>query len=447
MEISAQAPEIFMLNEDCLLHLFALLDLDSLVNVSAVCKFFHQLTHQHFFPRTRIFELRNCGRHTKIPLGQLRRKLQCIGPHITDLKYSCSFNPESNSGVIKFLETMVENIGHNLRRLTFWNMDYSACSQLERIKPILRNLESLDIRDNNTNLDYDVDFEELLPNLVELKLRVNMRLDRCCKRWARLQHLAITGNEFISTRTFMSFIELNPQLISLDFDLFDTNMRLRAMAEHLPLLQQLTMDSVDSNLAGWHLVHLSHLQHLTEINLLTLDYQYLSGIFDALATFKGLRKIDLHAYSPDEDEEEEEEEEEREEIDEEIREAAGDQRLGERDYEQPLIDLAKQLINLEEFSVRLITVCDTTVIDFVRSARQLKILHIHSCRLNFTDTFIRNLATQIRQFKPAQNQPLKLFVNPDDSGHKHLTQNDNVKHYLEISSKCRHCVASGIHFH
>lgn len=410
-------PEMFMLNEDCFLHLFKFLNLDSLVNLSEVCEMFHKLLHQHCFPRFKRFEVNNDGDVITMPLAKMRRTLRCIGPHIIDLRYKNNVFAVDNYRKNKFLKTLVQNVGSKVRHAQFLSSSIFDDNRISIIAPILKNLESLEIYDINYDLSYDVDFEALCPNLIELKLKVNMRLDDCCKSWARLQHLTVTNNEYLNTMTFMSFIEQNPQLRTLEFDIFDADIRLRTVANHLPELQKLTLDSVDSNLAGWHFVHLSQLQHLTEINLLTLDYQHLRSIIDSLATFPALRQISLHAYRPDEDEED-----------------------GEQDYERSLIDLGQRLKHLEEFSMRFVDVTGPSLIDFVRFAGHLKILHLHWCLTNICDTLILNLVNTIKLYKPQQREALKLFLNPADliKLHASVIKSDEVKHYLQVSAKCKH---------
>lgn len=413
--IDEREPEMFKLNEDCFLHLFKFLDLDSLVNLSEVCKMFHKLIHSHCFPRIKRFEVNNDGDSIPMPLAKMRRTLLCIGPHITDLKYKNNVYAGDSYRKTKFLETLVQNVGTKIRRAQFLSNSICEDNRISVIAPILKHLESLEIYDINYDLSYDVDFEALCPNLVELKLKMNMRFDNCCKPWARLQHLTMLNNEYLNTMTFVSFVEQNPQLRTLEFDIFDADIRLQNVANSLPMLQKLTLDSVDSNLAGWNFVHLSKLQHLTEINLLTLDYQHLRGIIDCLATFTGLQRISLHAYRPEEEEED-----------------------GELDYERSLIDLAQRLPHLQEFTMRFVAVIQQTLVDFVRFSSQLQIFHIHWCIKSISDELILNLVNVIKLFKPQQNEPLKLFVNPADLIKLHIARNEEVRRYLRISAKCKH---------
>lgn len=406
--------KMFKLNEDCLLHLFQYLDLDSLVNLSEVCQLFHKLLHRHLFPQIQTFELKNLHDIIKMPLSKLRRTLRCIGSHIVDLKYTCNIYGDLSLSS-RFLETIAQHVGRNLRRAKF--LDSLICNreQIAIIAPILGNLESLEINDLNHDFDYDVDFEELCPNLIELKLKINMRLMRCCKPWSRLQRLSITNNEYLNTFTFLSIIEQNPQLTCLEFDIFDPEIRLRAIANHLPMLQKLTLEAVNANLGAWHFVHLDRLEHLSEINLLTLEYEHLRGIFDCLATFVGLRRISVHAFRPEEEEED-----------------------GEQDYERSLIDLARGLPHLEYFAVRSIAMTENTLVELIRIAIALKTLHVHWCHLVPSDALILNILNVLKCHRIQPNEPLKLFLNPGDLIGLHIKRNEEVQQHVQISAACKH---------
>lgn len=409
-----QTSEIFNLNEDCLLHLFKFLDLDSMVNLSEVCKLFEKLLNQHCFPRIRQFTVYNINDTFSMPLAKMRRTLRCIGSYITDLKYTCNIYNDLNR-TSRFLDALAEYIGPNIRRAQFLSSLICEDNQILTVAPILRHLESLEIHDINYDFDNDVDFEELCPNLIELKLKLNMRLIKCCKPWARLQHLSVMNNEYLNTMTFLSFIEQNPRITTLEFDVFDAEIRLRSIADHLTMLQKLTMDSVDFTLGGWNFIHISRLQHLTEINLLTLDYQHLRAICDCLATFNGLRKISLHAFRPEDEMED-----------------------GEMDYERSLVDLAKNLTHLKEFALRSVAIVENTLIDFIRFAGQLKILHIHWCHLGISDAMILKIINILKCNWDEQNKPVAMFVNPADLLDLHVAKCDDTKRYLLISAKCQH---------
>lgn len=411
-----QTSAIFQLNVDCMLHLFKFLDLNSLVNMSEVCKMFHTLLHQHCFPHIQQFTVYNLNDTFSMPLAKMRRTLRCIGPYITDLKYTCNIYNDPNR-MSRFLEALVKYIGPNIRRAQFLSSLICEDNQILIIAPFLRHLESLEIHDMNFDCDNDIDFEELCPNLIELKLNINMRLNRCCKPWQQLQHLSIMNNEYLNTITFKSFIEQNPHLQTIEFDVFDAEQRLYTVANHLPMLQKLTIDSVDSSLGAWNFVHLIGLQHLTEIHLLTINYEHLRGIFDCLATFHGLHKLSVHGYSSDH--------------------YVDNNDDDEMDYEKSLIILSQQLLHLEEFSLRSIPICEKTLINFLKFARQLNVIHIHWCHLDINDSIILNIVNMLKCQRSA-NETLLMYVSPADLLNLQTNKTDEIKSFLRLSAKCQH---------
>lgn len=415
-QASDAEPQIFALNEDCFLHLFKFLDVDSLINTSEVCKMFHTLIHRYRFPNVHRFDVNNTAAAISMPLRKMRRTLRCIGPYITELKYQ-------NANCLrqkKFLQILANYIGPNLRRAEFRNSSLCEDNHIFIIAPILQNLEYLEIYDFDYNQHDEIDFEAICPNLIELNLKVNMGLDLCCKPWSRLRHLNIINNERLHTQTFISWMEHNPQLLTLEFSTFESDLRLKAIAANLTQLQKLTLDSLDWNLAGWHLVHLTGLQNLAEINLQTLDYQHLRGIFDGLATFKQLQRISLHAYRPEDE-----------------------MQAGEQDYERSMVDVAQQLPHLHEFSIKSISITPSNLMDFVQWATQLKVLHVHSCLTINNDLInslsIGTLALFRTPLSHGADLPLQMFVNPSDLLDLSARRDEKVKRLIQVNVKCHHC--------
>lgn len=408
---AVQTSEIFNLNEDCLRHLFSFLDLDSLVNLSEVCKLFHSLLYQHFFPRVQQFTVDNSGNNVQMPLAKMRRTLRCIGAHITDLKYACNIYNDVQA-MTRFVRILAQFIGSNLRRAQFLNSLICMGNQIYLLKPILRNLESLEIHDTFQDYFDDTDFEEICPNLIELKLKLNMRLEKCCKPWRRLQHLSVLSNEFLNTMTFLEFVEQNTRLRVVEFDAVDIDIKLRTVGSHLSLLEKLTMDSIDFTMGPWDLVHISNLVHLTEINLINLNYEHLRNFFDCLGTFKGLRKLDFHAT------------------------VLLDEVDDEKDYERSLVNMIKELPHLEEFALRSVHISEKTLIECLKLAKQLHTIHTHWCHLKFSNLLIFDIVSILKCIRP--HKKLCFYLDPADFVGIRVTRNDDVKQHLSISSKCQH---------
>ena len=242
MDIEENAPDIFKLNEDCLLHVFRFLDLDSLVNVADVCRMFNRLSHQHCFPRIRKYTVRNDD-DPKFTLAKLWRTLLCIGSHITDLSYDVDYDEYDGPGhTSKFLRVIAQNVGPNIRRAHFsFNLDKD--NRTQTLAPILRELESLVIEDRLEGSSYDIDFQTLCPKLIEFTVNMDMPCVACCKPWPSLRSLSVKNNNSITTTTLISFIKQNPQLTCLEFAIDKSNKTLLILAvtKYLSRFEKLTI--------------------------------------------------------------------------------------------------------------------------------------------------------------------------------------------------------------
>ncbi|XP_055300190.1 uncharacterized protein LOC129567385 [Sitodiplosis mosellana] len=161
-KVDEQTSKMCMLNEDCLLHLFKFLDLNSLVNMADVCKMFNGLLHKYSFPHIKKYEFKHDIFDTRkfnptlLPklLERMRRTLHCVGRHITDLTIEVGNRTSewisAHDSAGGFWGILAEYVGTNLRQ-AYWQIGESHLSLLEReeeiakIAPILRHLEHLRI--------------------------------------------------------------------------------------------------------------------------------------------------------------------------------------------------------------------------------------------------------------------------------------------------------------
>lgn len=400
------------LNEDCILEILKYLDFDSLVNLSEVCKLLYTLLHRHVFPRYREFTVPNDTSKILMPLAKVRRSLMCIGPYINELKFRWH-DYDHNNRLNRFLDILAQHIGKNIRCIRFRDTLLTN-DHISSMKAVFIYLETLEITVYNPDFDLDLDFEELCPNLRRLKLLENMQFIRCCKPWPKLEHLSIVGNEYMVLNTFRFFIKRNPQLKCLKFTAYHANERLQAVAQYLKNVQKLTILPSFPNLNATNIAYLSCLQNLSHLNLMYLDEADLNGILGCLTRFVGLQALKLHLLYDGVDEDAHYE---------------PDQLL--------MITLAQELPNLKMFSTRYIKWKESTLIDFVRSSRQLKSLHIHWSDLPITYSIAWKIVKLLQSNRPQiQGEPFELFVNPSEITGIQMT--DDQKRCIRVSTKCRH---------
>lgn len=400
-----------MLNEDCLLHLFSFFDLDSLISTSKVCKLFHRLVNKHFFPRHKQLSVNAISTH----FAKLRQTLLCIGRYITDLKFHSSC-PGRRSN--RYLQLLGETIGSNIRRVQIKCHGVLENNSMALIQPILERLETLELEDYR-EYSTDFNFRETCPNLVELRLHVSIPFTTCRGRWKHLQRLSLLHNELIRTHTLLIFIQNNPQLIEIGCNVVEDDIIFSSIAENLPMLQKGVFSSPDAELGAWNLHHFKSLAHLADVEFIGLGKEHLSSIIDGLATLRNLQRVSLDLcrsfddplnailVDPEEDE--------------------------ELDLKPSLLDLAR-LPHLEHVSLYNVPINQSILINFVRHARQLQILHIHYCKVEFKDEFILDM---VEVLKDRQSQ-LKLYFNPADYIYVSVTRKEEVRRHLLLSGQCKH---------
>lgn len=382
MDIDERIPEIFMLNDDCLLHMFTFLDLDSLVNSAYVCKRFRTLLIQRFFPKIHKYTMTNES-NPNLTLAKMRRTMLCIGPYITDLTYESDCDEESNR-TTKFLRVIAENIGSKIRRASL-SLVFDKNDHISILKPIFKQLESLRIVELNEDCEpYDIDFHALCPKLMEFEMIAEMPMIATCKPWKTLKCLSVP--EFcVKTKTLISFIKQNPQLTSLTFHLPDTNRRIVAINKYLPDLEKISITfRYGSNTVAENFVCLVTLHHLSEIELRNVPNADIHTVISHLLTFTSLRKINLFAQR-------------------------FTYNVQSRDYNEPLIRLAK-LPQLKDLKLSYIAFNEATLLDVIGFGNQLETLYIDNCVEPFTDALVSNIAEACKFHRPSSSGALRLYL-------------------------------------
>lgn len=265
-----QSSPIFLLNEFCMLKIFDYLDLDTLVDLSTVCKQFNRLLHQHCFPRHRSYSIENGKPSIPMPLAKVRQTLMCIGPHLTELYFKWHDYDHDNR-LQRFLDKLGQLVGENIRCVRFHQTLLDE-SHIPALKPVLQRLDTLEIVVYNPDYDLDLDFTALCPRLRRFKLLENMQLIHVSeKSWPSLDYFSSIGNEYMELNAFRSFLTNNPQLQCLKFTAFSADDRLQAVAQHSKNLRKITIFPSFPNLCASNIGYLSSLLHLTKLSLVNLE--------------------------------------------------------------------------------------------------------------------------------------------------------------------------------
>ncbi len=414
---------IFRLNEDCLRQIFSFCDLDSLNNLSQVCKTFNELlatrngstTYRQFKTLRLIVDVVEKDRLGKLmTLGKARKLLRRVGPFITKLV----IKKLDDANVQRYFEKIVQYVGDDLRELEIYDVQLTY-SLIMILQPILNRLSGLKIKIFKNS--QDIDFEALCPNLKKFKIAGIMCMERNCKHWPNLRYASLLS-DILLPEIFCTFVTLNPHLNGIKF--FHQNFQqIQSVVGNLTNLEKLEINCKYKPITALQLKHLSQLSHLTQLTLWNLTgHASIVEIFLVLIKFNGLHVLKLH-----------------------ISEEQNHEPLDSTVYElkqQTLIAIAHKLINLESLFLFNIKVDESTVIDIVRSANQLKVLHIHALNLNvhqWNDTLVIGIVNIQKAQRP--EHLLKLFLDEN----LNITRED--QRYLRIychqfgcvHAKLKHC--------
>lgn len=408
------APKIFMLNDFCFLQVLDHLSPSSVINLYGTCKKFQEFIRQYnYFRRFRKFSLNICRRSV---CSDLHRILLHIGPYISDLAVNRFIDEKSD--LTPYLHLITRYIGSNLRRATFFRCNLHEGDYFSIIAPILRNLESLGIKEyyvpvrsgiNDIQPIDFIDMWQLCPNLEELTLQGTRLIQpflKCRNPWVKLRHLSVPFNETLIETTLESFIRRHPQLVSLQSD---TSVSVvQHIAEHLPMLEKLFMSTFSGSSAQMikmntpensdlFINYLGRLQHLTDVKLggMNIEFVGFDRVIDCLATMPRLRRISLGQLD--------------------------NQIEYQPACDDPLINMASQLNHLEAFAIRGIYIVEATIVEFIRISR-LKSLKTFMYRpingIEITDQLIPNVVDVLQSCRAPATGPFELFLEPKEYSEK-----------------------------
>lgn len=427
-----ESSPILQLDEDCLLEIFKRCDIETLANLSDVCKLFKNQLERHIFPQIRLMQLD----YDSMALATARKILRCIGPHLNTLNLHGQFFRQNVERYSQKLAQYCENIRE--LNLTYIQVCYrpvfsynpslilemmhfrsNVKKQISFFKPIFQHLEKLTF---NVEGNCFVDLE-ILPQCLNL-VKLKMYTDFC---WSEPQPLYFPNLIYLALKDeckatdegiFDALIAQNPQLKCVK----TTSNCIRPTTFHyLPVLDKFSI-TIPNNDKLDGITYLSAFRHLTKLTLSEIDVFDLLHILEHVNQLTQLIQLKLYV---------------------------GNNRSDKKrytEYQSHLVATATDLICLEKFLVQGLTLLQSTIFDFVRFAKKLQSLHVHYCKwLPPNQTIRRNIGTQalVTEVVKArsligrqESEPLKLFVdreqNPDS------IHSDYDERYLKISFDCKH---------
>lgn len=401
-------PPIMKLNKDCLFAIFDHCDIQTLVNLSETCKYLADLLqNQYEFPNIHeTFRIQYHGGKFSMSLDNARKVLRFGGSRFRKLvfwKRDCGENVQDkiyDQMAPKYLQQIAKYCASpNIMCIYELRNDF-----ISWLKPIFTKLEKLEIR-RAKEFDANYDLADVLPQLQKLVINSDS-YGNLAKSWPTLQSIAFLSVFSIDDNGIGDFLDLNPQLKCIKFKYGE----LENLGRIVPNIEKVSLalyQYYEENLD-----HLRALEHLTKLTLKLYIYSNenneTSNVMNKLAEFINLQQLKLHFPT---------------------RHYAG--------HDESLIRLVQANQNLERLDLSWGTRDENTVVDIVKHAKKLKVLHLHQCGIYATKWLVGKLAKE-REPVLQQSGKLQLFFDKNDRNNVNAVQNEDVSKHLDIKWNCKH---------
>lgn len=383
--IESDHPEIFKLNEDCLIQLFKYCDAEMLLDLSDTCKLFNGLVNSNGFKNVRTLTLRLSQGRISMTFARARRILEKTGKHITilyiDWPYICSrgssqYETEYDD-FVQFSQIVNQYVGRQIERINF---DENLQMHLDRFRPVLKHVKCL----RAWHGDYSAGFYQTeCLKLVKLDIGSSATPIQLRSTWLTL-------------RTFKFGFYRDDDFIEV--------------AQHMINLEKLTI-RVAAELKETHLSRLMPLCHLTKLHLKIFGFSNANEVLRCLSGFVHLKELKLRIAF----------------------------KVPELD-QQLIIQMAEKIQNLEHVLLAGFELEAKTLLTFVATAPKLKKLHIHK-DCNTTTIVTRQLIMDmVEVLKTTDRGELKLFLDKDVQNDLRTLDNAYIQNILKLCFDCSHRV-------
>lgn len=372
--------ELLDLNDDCLEHVFNFCDIDTIVNLSKVCKRLNALIARVQFPKQTTF---TCTIRSYECEERVCEILNYIGKYLTELKIC------QTSEIFLFYRFLGHSIGDRIRKLSIVSPHISEMS-LQAIEPVLLNLDELELRIANTDIsDDDLDLQSRCPNLRRLHIQWDTSFIQNSGHWLNLERLSLGDNEYIVDDTFCDFMENNPQLRQLKIGAFNCNVRLHDIANYLVNLERLVAFQNYSDLSAKRILVLKRMKSLRRLILRNVEQVDFEAMVSNATKLNQLIELQIQT---------------------EFDQCSDVDEIFEP-KQQTIVNVAIEMPQLQVFGISFCKLKDQTVVEFLRIAENLKEIHIHDCDFLLSPDNI-NAIINVRAKNPSNRiGPLFIYID------------------------------------
>lgn len=400
MSKSSDKRSLLDLDDDCLIQIFENCDVETLLSLHDTCRCFRDIVKQYHFPKTEKFV---CEIHHDSNWNQFRRIAVHTGKYLKhfhiDVRHNMErYEEEVRDTYLPYLKEFAKFIGDNIRCF-YIDVECIPNSWMPALGPILSHVETIIITTNNRQFEFDFDIHSRAPKLKHLRIQGNYGMEANCQKYNLLESVAIGDNEFVSYEAIVRLMRLNPQIKRFKVAAFNADLQVGDIAEHLPNLEELILFQSDSDLNASTVHTLQRFKKLQNLRLMRIDPGDFDGILAGLPALINLRALKVQLNT---------------------------------DYYEEItfskenfISIARNIENLEEFSIANCPLDAKTMMDFVKCAENLKTLHVHDCTIELNVDMIRQLGQLRLKNKKTKNNSLKVYSRCNDDQVR-ISENNTV---------------------
>lgn len=259
-----------ILNDDCLLHVLAFLDVLDVIAVRKVCQKFAELGGIHF--RTvKSLNFANIKAKKKLTLHEAKLVLETVGHNV--VKASINSEKFHNRRFLNFIPKYLTNLKH----LNLSGFKLESYSFWDRMAKVLSKLETLDLSYNSEiNENFLKSFKKSPSKLIALNVSNCTINGNFLKLLPSLQILNISGCRYINGKQLNLFVDMNKNLRILNIskcpNMFGKDVN--DLLLKVPQLEVLSLNNyyIDDETSKFVIPSINPLQNLKELTIQNINY-------------------------------------------------------------------------------------------------------------------------------------------------------------------------------
>lgn len=399
---------LLRLNDDSLFSLFDRCDNLSLVNLSKTCSRLEKLLKSgaYYFPNQKSFDKIDTDKWLLIDVENV---FQLMGRYLEKVFVWFNYD-DSLDTILSYVRLIVKYCDDGKMKDLFLLMFSWKNEIWYELSPVLKNLSRLEIGIN----DYDgeevtVDLTDLCPNLDTLILTESFIVKKCLTRTVPNLKTFIwpySWGDLVDELDSLNFFYANPQLKEFECKEFNfENFALSLLL--LPNIETLTLFELRHLASADDVLNLRNFQNLRSLTLSffgNTDDVDKEELIDRCGRLNNLLELKLYFFKM-------------------------------KDEKEPVVSLYTKFVHLERLELMGVQLDEQAVLDFVRKASKIKVMHFHECDVYATEWLLAQLLDIMAQSSQRYRSECSLFIGDELRNNFVAINNREVK---SIGWVCKH---------